>query len=722
MFKNIIVALAEIAGILGAGILLLIAFTGGFEVEIGAIIVKAHRFDTPLIILMIAVILRKIFAGSFLHDSALRRVSQQISVKNIRYILLLLAVITGMIVAINPMRQGLTGEYFENIAGQGSPILTVRERIFDLDRMKADFPEIPTNYSISWRGAIFIPTSGEYQFDTVSDDGSELWIDDRLVVNNGGTHGIREQQGTISLPQGFHAIRIRYVQQDGGADFGAHWRQPGKRHERLSRAWLFVEKPANMASFWIFRIRRLIAPVVALCCCPVLLLFGVRFCVWFTQKLDVWRVSPLTRKLFLVFLLNGVVVNVFLATFGNPTTLYFTRFFLASPAHDRNDSWQSMHRALEYLRAPEEDLLYTQVFFQEGLKLQYPPTSLLIFKPFPELSLSEMASISNFLSWIGILVTTAIIAHLFSISLKKCSSATIHVGETYAEKIARWAVSLCFTLTFYPIVRSFQLGQIQCWIYCLFVLALWAWMANRKTLAGFLIGLICVIKPQLGLLAIWGMLRKEWRFANSIFATAGIMLLMSLWVFGLPTHLDYLPVLTFLSQHGESYYPNQSINGLLHRLFLIGSDAPVIPFVFPPYNPCVYFGTLITSGILILLALLWKREQYRGAELTDFSIAALTFTLASPIAWEHHYGILLPIFAVTLPIILASASPQRGITILAIAFVLSSNFYDIVNRLANSPMNFLQSYLFFGAFLFLIYLYRLRNARCVSGIRGENKS
>ena len=85
--------------------------------------------------------------------------------------------------------------------------------------------------------------------------------------------------------------------------------------------------------------------------------------------------------------------------------------------------------------------------------------------------------------------------------------------------------------------------------------------------------------------------------------------------------------------------------------------------------------------------------------------------MASPIAWEHHYGILLPILAAILP--LASASPQKrsGLIILAAAYVGSCNYYQIANRLAETRWNFLQSSLLFGALAILLLLYRLRNVR-----------
>jgi len=37
--------------------------------------------------------------------------------------------------------------------------------------------------------------------------------------------------------------------------------------------------------------------------------------------------------------------------------------------------------------------------------------------------------------------------------------------------------------------------------------------------------------------------------------------LVSVWRYGLHNHLAYLGVLSFLSRHGEQFYPNNSING-----------------------------------------------------------------------------------------------------------------------------------------------------------------
>jgi alpha-1,2-mannosyltransferase len=732
MVKKVVVLFIDATFLLFLGVILGIAFTGGFSSVVGPLTIKAHNFKNPLIILMSALILRRLLTGSFFHgflgQKFVKRIGIELSThsadivrrfaesppfrKRVILGLCIFLLITVFTIVSRPLQPGLTRMYYDNVEWAGTPLTTTRDRSLDLTRIKREFPGITENYSLQWVGVIFIPASGKYQFTTISDDGSALYIDKQMVVDNRGFHGFQKRTGTVYLEKGFYPIQIRYMQGRLAADLYTYWTQPGKKRELLAHAYLFPEEPTNLTNFWIYRIRQVILSVLIAIWCFLIMIAGIGIVARLPQKLRFWTdISPLTVKLFILFLINGLAVNIILSYFGSLTTLYYTRFFVSSPAHARGDSWISIHRALEYLRNPHDDLLYTQVFFQERMKLQYPPTSLLAFKPFTGVSLSKLASGANFLSWLGIIGIIGIIARIFSLSLQK----HLLTGKIpIAEKIARLVLAVCFTLTFYPLVKSFQLGQIQTWIYCLFVLSLWAWMAGSKALSGCLIGIICIIKPQLGLLALWGMLRKEWRFVIGVLGIAGTILIISLGVFGLANHLDYLQVLSYISQHGESYHPNQSVNGLLHRVFLIGTGATVNPFVFPPYNPWIYAGTLVSSLMLIAAALFWKRGQYLHAEVTDFSIAALSFTMASPIAWEHHYSVLLPLFVVALPATLASKLKQRGTILMAVSFVLSSNYYQMTNFLANTPLNFLQSYLFFGALLFLFHLYRLRDVQHAS--------
>lgn len=71
--------------------------------------------------------------------------------------------------------------------------------------------------------------------------------------------------------------------------------------------------------------------------------------------------------------------------------------------------------------------------------------------------------------------------------------------------------------------------------------------------------------------------------------------------FGFGDLSDYLRVLAYVGRHGEAFHANQSVNGLLNRL-LVG-PSPFQPDRYPPSNPGVIAGTVLSSAAIILLAL-----------------------------------------------------------------------------------------------------------------------
>ncbi|HUX85063.1 MAG TPA: alpha-L-fucosidase, partial [Chitinophagaceae bacterium] len=73
----------------------------------------------------------------------------------------------------------------------------------------------PEKFCMSFQGYVRIPKSGVYKFSTISDDGSDLWIDKVRIVDNDGDHGEQQAFGQAALKAGFHQIRIRYFDSGG---------------------------------------------------------------------------------------------------------------------------------------------------------------------------------------------------------------------------------------------------------------------------------------------------------------------------------------------------------------------------------------------------------------------------------------------------------------------------------------------------------------------------
>ena len=67
-------------------------------------------------------------------------------------------------------------------------------------------------FGVQYRGLITVQESGLYKFRLHSDDGSKLYIDSILVINNDGTHAPRSVSGEIYLSPGTYPIRVDYFQ------------------------------------------------------------------------------------------------------------------------------------------------------------------------------------------------------------------------------------------------------------------------------------------------------------------------------------------------------------------------------------------------------------------------------------------------------------------------------------------------------------------------------
>ena len=120
-------------------------------------------------------------------------------------------------VKIDQAKRGLRYQYFE-----GSWDL-----LPDFERLEQSGSGITSNIDISKRsqdnhfgfvfeGFILIQEKGVYTFYTDSDDGSQLFIGDNLVVDNDGLHSMTEVSGSVALAAGHHPIRVTYFEKNGG--------------------------------------------------------------------------------------------------------------------------------------------------------------------------------------------------------------------------------------------------------------------------------------------------------------------------------------------------------------------------------------------------------------------------------------------------------------------------------------------------------------------------
>ena len=118
----------------------------------------------------------------------------------------------------NNIEPGITYKYVEGKYNSTSEIpLNKFERkgiinkfIFPTDHKKMFF-------AVLYSGFILISEDDVYSFYSETNDGSQLFIDDKLVVDHGGLHPAEEKNGSIALQAGYHRIKVIYFQNAGSS-------------------------------------------------------------------------------------------------------------------------------------------------------------------------------------------------------------------------------------------------------------------------------------------------------------------------------------------------------------------------------------------------------------------------------------------------------------------------------------------------------------------------
>lgn len=119
------------------------------------------------------------------------------------------------------MAEGLTVKYYDNVEGTGTPFLSRVEKDA-ISFVYNDETQKPyrSPFSIEWEGYLSVPQKGIYQFATKSDDGSVVYLDGSVIVDNDDVHAARYISGIMNLDAGLHHIRIKYFDSGGGGCYG----------------------------------------------------------------------------------------------------------------------------------------------------------------------------------------------------------------------------------------------------------------------------------------------------------------------------------------------------------------------------------------------------------------------------------------------------------------------------------------------------------------------
>ena len=97
-------------------------------------------------------------------------------------------------------------------------------------------------FGLVFEGFVKAPVKDVYTFATLSDDGSRLYIDGRLVVDNDFQHAPARKSGQIGLAPGYHRIRVEFFEAGGGEELKVAWACSAFKEQEIPAKALFSSK------------------------------------------------------------------------------------------------------------------------------------------------------------------------------------------------------------------------------------------------------------------------------------------------------------------------------------------------------------------------------------------------------------------------------------------------------------------------------------------------
>ena len=125
----------------------------------------------------------------------------------------------------------VNGLYYEHSTGSFTDLDQVNWNFAEFTGAVNNFTLNPRTqddfFTFEFNGYLHINAPGAYQFQTSSDDGSRMTLDNNVVVENDGTHGTRTVSGPIvTLNSGPRVINVKYFEATGGQNLTVRYKGP----------------------------------------------------------------------------------------------------------------------------------------------------------------------------------------------------------------------------------------------------------------------------------------------------------------------------------------------------------------------------------------------------------------------------------------------------------------------------------------------------------------
>jgi hypothetical protein len=125
---------------------------------------------------------------------------------------------------------GLNYKYYPDIKEYDIPDLNKKKPTSSgvIPQVSLSIPDRTAEYFCArYESALLVPHEGIYEITLCSDDGSRLYLDNELIINNGGLHAVQTMHRRLWLKPGPHRFRVDYIQSTSVAKLEVLWRGPG---------------------------------------------------------------------------------------------------------------------------------------------------------------------------------------------------------------------------------------------------------------------------------------------------------------------------------------------------------------------------------------------------------------------------------------------------------------------------------------------------------------
>ena len=145
-------------------------------------------------------------------------------------------------VKASKVKNGVNYTYYEGNIESCNEIAKLKPlRKGTTDNFRIDLFDTADHFAYDFHALFDAPEKAVYKFRLRSDDGAQLFIDGRMIIDNDGSHSANFVVGKVALEKGLHRIEIKYFEDYMGQELLLRYQTPDIDETPVTPEMLFIE-------------------------------------------------------------------------------------------------------------------------------------------------------------------------------------------------------------------------------------------------------------------------------------------------------------------------------------------------------------------------------------------------------------------------------------------------------------------------------------------------